>query len=282
MRQGRGFSLQLTGCDLPGLDITQQEQIDRMVAEIRPGLVINAAAYTRVDRAESESAPAFQVNRDGSGNLAHACAKSGIPLIHISTDYVFDGEKGSGYLESDTVSPLGVYGHSKAEGEELVRDRVKEHIILRTSWLYGVYGHNFVKTMLRLGREKQTLPVVSDQFGSPTSASDLAETALTIARRCFQKLPVAWGTYHFCNQGVTTWYLFAREIFDVAADLGMRQRPEVNPISTDRYPTKARRPMYSALDCGRIKTHFNIHPKPWQESLKITIERIFDENLDGV
>ena len=179
--QSKNLGFEILGADLPQLDITDIAQVENTITNFQPSLVINAAAYTDVDKAETEQSLAFAVNSDGPTNLAVVCANSDIPLIHISSDYVFDGQKGTPYIETDPVSPLGVYGKSKTDGEKKIRFNIKKHIILRTSWLYGVHGHNFVKTMLFLGREKKAVKVVSDQYGSPTSAADLAEAVLTIA-----------------------------------------------------------------------------------------------------
>jgi dTDP-4-dehydrorhamnose reductase len=187
------------------LDITDPVSVSREVNRSGVSLVINAAGYTAVDEAESEPELAFAVNRDGPAYLASACEKVGIPLVHISTDYVFDGQKQGDYLETDPVSPLSVYGKSKAAGEVEVRKRMREYLILRTGWVYGVYGHNFVKTMLRLGREKEVVQVVDDQYGCPTYAADLAETILRIAAQLQEGRQIIWGTYHYCGKGVTSW-----------------------------------------------------------------------------
>jgi len=256
------------------LDIIDLEKVDRIIARQQPDRVINAAAYTQVDSAESEAAVAFEVNKTGCANLARICAKNHIPLIHISTDYVFDGQKGTPYLETDPISPVGVYGRSKAEGEIEIRKHLKEHIILRTSWLYGIHGHNFVKTMLNLAQTKQTIRVVSDQFGSPTSAADLARTLLTISDRLQPVSDADWGTYHYCGRGVVSWHAFAEKIMELARRYGDIRTTRVDPVTSADYPTRAVRPAYSALDCGRINTHFGIRPQPWQKSLERTIRKL--------
>ena len=199
--------------DRAALDITDPRSVKAEVSQTDVSLVVNAAAYTAVDKAESEPDLAFTVNRDGPANLASACAEAGIPLIHISTDYVFDGSKESPYLETDPVCPLSVYGKSKAAGDEEVRKLLREHVILRTSWLYGVHGHNFVETMLRSARDNEPLRVVADQFGCPTYSADLAEAIFMIAEKFTRDRQIAWGTYHYCGKGVTTWHGFAEEIF---------------------------------------------------------------------
>ncbi len=256
--------------------------MEKALSAYQPVLIVNAAAYTNVDKAESEADLSFAVNRDGPDNLARACANAKLPFIHISTDYVFDGQKKSPYIETDQVSPLGVYGKSKEQGEKRVRLQTKEHIILRTSWLYGVHGNNFVKTMLRLGRGKKTLKVVSDQYGSPTSAADLAEAVLTIANLIISSSKInsgiIWGTYHYCGQGITTWHEFAKRIFEIAGRHDAMKVEKIESIKTIDYPTLAKRPLFSGLDCSLIEKSFGIKAKPWQESLKVTIDRIFAQN----
>ena len=188
--------------DYPEIDITVPATLDACFDSNRIDLVINAAAYTAVDRAESEPGVAFAVNREGPAHLADRCLKRGIPMIHVSTDYVFDGTKSGAYVEEDTVAPLGIYGASKAAGEEEVRNRLPEHIIVRTAWLCGVHGHNFVKTILKAGREKTSLRVVADQRGCPTFTADLAEAILEIAEQAQKNGSVQWGTYHYCGAGI--------------------------------------------------------------------------------
>jgi dTDP-4-dehydrorhamnose reductase len=260
--------------DLPEFNITDPSQVEKTLANFKPAIVINASAYTNVDEAETDSEIAFSVNRDGPANLALSCDKKRIPIIHISTDYVFDGSKGQPYFESDPVSPLGVYGKSKEEGESKLRFSNKQHIILRTSWLYGTHGSNFVKTMLRLGNEKEIIKVVSDQYGCPTCAADLAEAVMDISKHITQNFKISWGTYHYCGHGITTWHKFAKTIFEIASQYQNYKVSNVEAITTAQYPTRAKRPAFSALDCGLIKKHFGINIKPWQESLKKTIERI--------
>ncbi len=274
VKQGNRFAFEILPFDLPEVDITNPFQVENIVSTTPATLVVNAAAYTNVDRAETEKTPAFAVNRDGPENIAQSCERKNIPLIHISTDYVFNGKTKYPYTEADQVSPLGVYGHSKSEGEKKIRSKIKRHIIIRTSWLYGVCGHNFVKTMLGLGNENSRLKVVSDQFGSPTSAADLAETVLTIGRQIQNSIKIDWGTYHYCGLGTATWHLFAEKIFQIAKQYTPLRIETVEPIKTDEYPTPAERPMYSVLDCSRIEQRLGIHPKPWEESLHETIARM--------
>ena len=271
--------------DLPDFDITNRSEVNKAVSQAGASLVINAAAYTAVDEAESEQELAFAVNRDGPAYLASSCAENGIPLIHISTDYVFDGNKKGPYLETDTVSPLGVYGKSKAGGEAEVRDRLPSHIILRTAWLYGVHGHNFVKTILGLGREKELLRVVDDQYGCPTYAADMAEAILIIAARLQDVGDIPYGTYHYCAKGVTTWYGFAETIIEMARRHVPLEVKTVKPITTQEYPTLTKRPGNSVLDCSLIERYFGIRCRPWQEGLALMIERLLSapgsENVIG-
>jgi len=276
-----GFHPVLADCYQPDqtesvrvLDITDPAAIERIFREVQPNVVINAAAYTQVDRAETEKELAFAINRDAPGYLARCCNQVGIALIHISTDYVFDGKEIRAYTESSPLSPSGIYGQSKAEGEGEVRKHLHQHLIVRTSWVYGVSGQNFVKTMLRLGKEKSRIGVVADQSGSPTAAADLAAALLTLAGQIALGKPIPWGIYHYCGLGIITWFDFAQKIFELAHRFGYPHYPEVFPITTAEYPTPARRPAFSALDCGLISRCFDIHPIPWQESLSPVVEQL--------
>jgi len=273
--RGAKRGLEILALDRSALDITETISVSREVNRPGVSLVVNAAGYTAVDEAESEPELAFAVNRDGPAYLASACEKVGIPLVHISTDYVFDGQKKGVYLVTDPVSPLSVYGKSKAAGEVEVRKYLREHFILRTGWVYGVHGHNFVKTMLRLGREREVVQVVTDQYGCPTYAADLAETILRIATQFLEGGQVHWGTYHYCGKGVTSWHGFAEEIFRLASGDSSLKVKRVEPVSTSEYPTKAKRPASSILDCSVLEHTFNIHPQPWAESLAQMLEMLF-------
>jgi len=257
------------------LDITDENDIQQVFARISPSLVINAAAYTHVDRAEDEPDLTYAVNTDGPTYLARYCAANRLALIHISTDYVFDGTKGRPYQESDPIAPLGVYGQSKAQGEAAVRSFLPNHIIVRTSWLYGVYRQNFVKTILKLAAEKTALRVVADQLGSPTSAASLAKTVLIIAQKIGAHKKFEWGTYHYCGAGITSWHGLAEKIIELAAPYTALKTRQVEAITTAEWPTPTQRPPYSVLDCTRLKNEFGIHPEQWQHSLKNTIDRIF-------
>jgi len=274
VKQAPEAGFEYEAVDLPEIDITNQAQVSELIERSNPSLVINAAAYTAVDKAETDVELAFRVNRDGAGNIAQACSDADTNLIHISTDYVFDGQHTRPYREDDPVSPLGIYSKSKEEGERAVRAALKNHIIIRTAWLYGVHGHNFVKTMLKLGQERDVLRVVADQHGCPTSAADLAEAILSVGMQSLIVENPGWGTYHYCGQGITTWHEFTEKILEFAKPHTDIKTRKVEDITTAEYPTPAKRPMYSALDCSKIGKYFNVIPKPWHTSLKTTVETI--------
>jgi len=278
VRRGESHGLQIMALDYPEIDIGDPSSIATFTKSREIDLIVNAAAYTAVDRAESEPLAAYTVNRDGPVILAERCRDRRIPLIHVSTDYVFDGTKQGAYIEEDPVAPMGVYGASKAAGEAEVRKRLPEHFILRTAWLCGVHGHNFVKTMLKLGRKKETLRVVADQYGCPTIASDLAEAILEVVRRVEKNESVKWGTYHYCGAGKTTWHGFATAIFDIAGQYEKFLVKNVVPISTAEYPTPVKRPANSVLDCTKIERYFGIRPRPWKEGLAEMIEQLYELN----
>ena len=279
VRQSRDCSFQLKSFSRRELDITDHQQVQQVLTANHPALLINAAAYTKVDDAEAEKDIAMAINHAGAENLAQACARTETPLLHVSTDYVFNGQKGSPYREQDPIEPLGVYGQSKAAGEKAVRENLQKHIILRTSWLYGVYGTNFVKTILKAGSKKEVINVVADQFGSPTSTADLAEALLSIADRIKNGLRINWGTYHYCGHGIISWYEFAVMILELAKTNGMSRVSRVQPITTAAYPTRVKRPAFSGLDCSLIQKSFGIQPKPWSESLAETIGRLFTTDI---
>lgn len=260
------------------LDITDREAVLDAVHQAAPSVVVNAAAYTAVDRAEEEPEAAYAVNRDGPGHLAEACGRADIPLIHVSTDYVYDGTKTGAWVEADPVAPLGVYGASKLAGEERVREALPAHVILRTAWVYGVDGHNFVKTMLRLGAERDALKVVDDQHGSPTFADDLADAIFTLSNRLAKgRFPDnGYGTFHCAGEGAVTWCGFARKIFELSAPWPGR-RPEVTAITTAEWPTPAKRPANSVLDCGRLAATHDIHLRPWADALAEMLEEVAPE-----
>lgn len=244
-------------------DITDHQALTSAITRHRPNLIVNVAAYTAVDRAESEPETAHTVNTVAPGLIAAAAAEADVPLLHISTDYVFDGSKTEAYNEDDCVAPIGVYGRTKEEGERCIRKACSKHIILRTAWVYGIYGANFLKTMLRLANERSVLKVVADQRGCPTATADLAEAILTVHTE-LAKGSENWGTYHFAGEGTASWYEFAQTIMsERAAILGTG--PSVEPITTKDYPTPARRPANSALNSSRFAATFGLWSKPWQE-----------------
>ena len=259
-----------------GVDITSRTAVAAAVAREQPDIVINAAAYTAVDRAESETDKAWAGNCTGPLNLAAVCGDAGIPLIHLSTDYVFDGGKEGAYREDDAVKPLGAYGQSKEAGERAVRGLLPQHVILRTAWVYSAHGHNFVKTMLRLAEGRPVLRVVADQVGSPTSAADIAAAIATVVRQ-IEAGKGCWGTYNFAGAGAVSWHGFAEAIFELATPW-RGPPPRVEPITTAQYPTPARRPANSVLDCRRIAEAFGIVPRPWRDALAEVIGEIYAQS----
>ena len=240
-------------------NITDKTQLQLLFSQIQPDYCINAAAYTAVDKAESEAQKAHEINVVGARNVAEICQEFHTTLLHVSTDFVFDGQQKTPYKESDNTSPQGVYGLTKRQGEEAIVAVLKEHFIIRTSWLYSRFGNNFMKTMLKFGSERPSLNVVDDQIGTPTHAVDLAKALLAI----IQSGKKAYGIYHFSNEGATSWYGFAKTIFEIN-----KINIELNPIPTSGYPTPAKRPEYSVLDKSKIKEAFGIEIMDWEESLK--------------
>jgi dTDP-4-dehydrorhamnose reductase len=247
--------------DLPELDIASEADVLAFCRERRIGTIVNCAAYTAVDKAESDVEAAYRVNRDGTAALASAAKASGALLVHVSTDYVFDGGSSRPYREDDPVSPCGVYGQSKWEGEEAIRASGCSHIIIRTSWLYSAWGYNFVKTMLRLGRERDSIGVVFDQVGTPTWAADLARAIVSILDRCDPARHYA-DTFHYSNEGVCSWYDFAKAIME-AEGLACK----VSPIESSDYPTPARRPHFSVLNKRKIRESWGLEIPHWRDSL---------------
>jgi len=254
------------GLDRSALDITDRAAVAAAVAVA--GLVVNAAAYTAVDQAEREPEAAYAANRDGVANLAEACAAAGRPLLQLSTDYVFDGERTAAYRESDAVNPLSVYGASKAAGEAALRQRLPAHLILRTAWVFAATGHNFVRTMLRLGRERREIRVVADQIGGPTAAADVAAAILTMAAAAAKPGFSAWGTFHFAGAPPTSWYGLAQAVLEG------RSSARLAAIATADYPTPARRPLRAVLDCTRIAAAFGIAQPQWRQSLRQVLREI--------
>jgi dTDP-4-dehydrorhamnose reductase len=271
----------LLGSEVLGLthaeaDICDAPMVTEAIARYAPTSVVNAAAYTAVDRAESDADRAFRVNRDGAAALAAAAATADIPFIHISTDYVFDGQARVPYAETDAVNPQGAYARSKEAGERSVRAAHARHLILRTAWVYGPSGTNFLTTMLRLGAEREELAIVDDQSGCPTSSADIAATILTMVAQAERPGFADWGTYHYVGGDVVTWYGFAGMIFEGATRFG-RKPPRLRPIATADYPTAASRPAYSVLGTAKLKRVFGVDPRPLRDSLVDCLERWFDQ-----
>jgi dTDP-4-dehydrorhamnose reductase len=261
--QARSRGVPLTGLTRAQADVADPAAVEAAIAAVAPSFVVNAGAYTKVDKAETDEDAAFRANATGPEVLGRACATAGLPLVHVSTDYVFDGSRPGAYRESDPIAPLGVYGRSKAAGEEALRQACERHLILRTSWVYGVHGANFLKTMLRLAAERDELRVVADQRGCPTSTMDLAEAILHAAAR-IRDGQADYGTYHLAGQGVTTWHGFASRIVAAQAPL-MGRNPKVVSITTAEFPTPARRPANSELDSSLFAKTFGMTARPWQE-----------------
>lgn len=265
------------------LDICEARSIERALSGISPTVIINSAAYTAVDAAETEVERAYALNRDGARMLAEAAARRGIPIIHMSTDYVFDGNKASPYTEDDATNPVTVFGHSKLEGEEAVRVANPRHIILRTSWVFSPGGRNFVKSMLAQAAERERIRVVADQHGSPSYAPHLVAVILELARQVSAPEAAAgangqavWGTYHAANSGSTSWHGFAEEIFRRSAALG-GPRADVEAIASLEYPTPAQRPANAVLDCSKLETTFGLRLPPWQQAVGECVERILQD-----
>jgi|SRR5690554_2657556 len=244
------------------LDITNKVQVDAYFQSHTFQYCINCAAYTAVDKAEEAQEQAYLINATGVKNLAEACEKSGVILIHISTDFVFDGEKTEPYKETDRPNPINVYGVSKLQGEMYIQALLNEYFIIRTSWLYSEYGNNFVKTMLRLGAEKSELQVVNDQIGSPTYTKDLAEVILKIIISKHKQ----FGVYHYSNEGVASWYDFANTIFEFT-----QIKIDLIPIPTEAYQTPAIRPRFSVLDTTKIEAVLGISISNWKDSLSVAL-----------
>lgn len=262
-----GWEIWATDSDV--LDITDLSAVRAAVAEFKPNVIVNAAAYTAVDKAEAEYELAALINKVGPENLAVAAKKVGARLVHVSTDYVFDGTATTPYIETDMTNPLGVYGQTKLDGEIAVAAIDPEAIIIRTAWVFSEYGNNFVKTMLRLAKERNTLSIVADQRGCPTYAGDIAQAILELLSK-----QAEGGVYHYCGNKEVAWYEFATSIFDVAVQQKiLLSAPVINPITTQEYPTAAARPAYSVLDCGKIISK-NITSSDWQEKLMEVITKL--------
>jgi dTDP-4-dehydrorhamnose reductase len=263
--------LEIVALGRPELDLAQPDTIFKALRDAKPDVVISAAAYTAVDKAESEPDIAFAVNRDGARAVARAANDLGVPIIHLSTDYVFDGTKASAYVENDPTGPTSVYGHSKLDGEQAVSESTDNYAVLRTAWVYSEYGSNFVKTMLRLSESRDEINVVADQFGCPTSANDIAVAIVAIARKLAED-PSSHlrGVFHLSGPGETNWADFAKQIFAFSSENGGKS-VIVNDITTAQYPTPARRPANSRLDCSKLEEVYGIRLPEWQTSTRAVV-----------
>lgn len=275
MALAKARPIEIAGSNRASADITDFASVGAAMLAVKPRLVLNAAAYTAVDKAESEPKAAYAANAVGAETIARAAALQQIPVIQISTDYVFDGTKIGAYVETDPVTPLGVYGTTKAAGEAMVRQANPRHFILRTAWVYGSYGSNFLKTILRLSAEREELRIVADQRGCPTATQDIAEAILAIDRALANGVE-APGTYHFAGTGVTSWHGFASAIVDAQAQATGR-RPKVSPITTADFPTPARRPANSELDSSLFASVFGYRARDWQTRARETVEMLLKE-----
>ena len=261
----------------PDLDLTKPETIERAMGEFEPKIILNASAYTNVDEAETDRDLAFEINARGPQRLAEFCARHDVPLVHISTDYVFNGKSTRPYRPDDLVGPLSSYGKSKAAGEAAVRRALEKHVIIRTAWVYSENGRNFLRTMLDLGKERTKLSIVDDQIGSPTYAADLAFGVDQIIRTLDDRSDFShWGTFHMTNSGSASWFDFATVIFEYAIRQGYNA-PDLLPIPTNDYPTPARRPLYSVLDCQSTEDTFGVRLRDWKDALSDCLDRYFSE-----
>jgi dTDP-4-dehydrorhamnose reductase len=261
------------------LDITRQDRVDEVISSFTPDLVINAAAYTAVDKAECEIEAAYAVNEKGPANLAKACDRLGIPLFHISTDYVFNGESKYPYSEDDITDPVSVYGKSKLAGEVAVRALASKHIILRTAWVFSSDGSNFLKTMLRLAGERDELSIVSDQFGGPTSANSIANALLTIADRVLTSKDECWGVYHFTGSPYVSWFQFASSVFQQSIDRKvLTKAPKLIAVTSEEFATPVKRPKNSRLNCSKIRAVFDVKSDDWQAGIEKVLKELSQIN----
>lgn len=250
------------------LDVANKAQVEALLSEFSPDIIINAAAYTAVDKAEQEPELADAINRTGPENLARVADKLNAVFIHVSTDYVFDGTSAVPYTEADTTNPQSVYGLTKQKGEEAVIRSCKKHIILRTAWVFGEHGNNFVKTMVRLAKSKSELGVVADQFGGPTYAGDIADAIISVVSQLDSQNDQRWGIYHYSGAPYVSWHEFSLRIFEQAKlQQVLAEVPVVHSITTAQYPTPAKRPAYSMLDCNKIAREFGVTPSNWLAAL---------------
>lgn len=279
--RARGTELDIVALGRPELDLADPATILPALEAVQPDLIVSAAASTAVDRAEEEIEAAYAVNAAGAGAVAQAANRLGVPVVHLSTDYVFNGRKSEPYVESDPTDPLGVYGGSKLAGEVAVQAACANSVILRTAWVYSPFGNNFVKTMLRLAGQREELGVVADQLGNPTSALDIADGVLAVARNlCTDPSSALRGIFHMTGAGEASWADFAEAIFAVSARLG-GPCARVKHITTAEYPTPAPRPANSRLDCGKLKSLHGVRLPEWQGAMEIVVTRLLQEQTQA-
>jgi len=271
---GEKLGLEIIRIGLPEIDLSKPETLEAPIREIRPDAIISSAAYTAVDKAETEAELAQAINGDAPGMLARLAAELDIPILHLSTDYVFAGDKDGTYDETDFPAPVSIYGKTKLSGEDQIRAATDNHVILRTAWVYSPYGNNFVKTMLRLGETRDELNVVADQHGCPTYAPEIARALLAVAQQVvIDRDPTLRGTFHLTGQGETTWAEFAEAIFKGATARG-RTPVRVNPITTSDYPTPAKRPANSRLNGDKLDDTYGLRLDPWRKSLDECLDQL--------
>jgi dTDP-4-dehydrorhamnose reductase len=269
---------ELVGVDVDEFDLAKPAAIERLLAQVKPDLIVNPAAYTAVDKAESEANLAHAVNAAAPEVLAKYAAAKNIPIIHYSTDYVFDGTKDGLYVETDKSNPKSVYGKTKWLGEAAVRNNAPKHVILRTSWVFGSHGLNFLKTVLRLAQERDRLSIVADQFGAPTSAAMLADATAIIAKQLFEPGATRkYGTYHLVADGETSWHGYAHWVVTKANELGLKTKIEadaIRPITTKEYPMPAPRPANSRLDTSKVMSVFGLNLPSWRDEVALVVESL--------
>lgn len=277
---GRCLADQFSGSDYEtiftsraDLDIADLSGAKDKITKLRPDLIINASAYTAVDKAEKDRDVAYLINHVAVANIAQICAELGCGLIHMSTDYVFDGATTQPYKETDATNPQGVYGDSKLQGELAIQASGCQHLIIRTAWVFSEYGNNFLKTMLRLGRERNQLSIVGDHIGCPTYAQDIAKTIVALVAP-MKEQGFCSGIFHYCGDKACSWYEFAQAIFAAAAQGGLTVPERVNAISSKEYPTLAARPAYSVLDCASLAKTFELAPSDWQRAIPMVISAL--------
>ncbi|MEO7469858.1 MAG: dTDP-4-dehydrorhamnose reductase [Sphingobium limneticum] len=277
-----GEGVEILPLGRPELDLAQTDTIEPALVEARPDLIISAAAYTAVDKAEEEAENAAQINGIAVGEMGRVAARLGVPVVHLSTDYVFDGKKSTPYSEEDPVNPLGVYGRSKLDGERRLVESGADHVIVRTAWVYSPFGNNFLRTMLRLAQTREMVSVVSDQLGNPTSALDIADAVMAIANNVLGSAePTLRGIFHMSGQGEANWAEFASEIFRVSDILG-GPSAIVQPITTADYPTAAQRPNNSRMNCDKLAKTHNVRLPEWKAAAETVLRQMLADRLNDL